>query len=345
MTKAELLRSWVMPLAEMALPMADDLTGRDILITGGTGFVGTWLVSLLLAIRELGVDVRPLVLSRNPDAIKARLGDSFDTSKLKTFSADLSDSSSSIPPVELVIHASGDVSVGGDPELMEKSLVDATKLVADAAGRSGTEKFLFVSSGAVYGPSIDGEPLKEDHPGSPDPCGPDLYGNAKRWGETLSVSLGKRWDMKVSVARCFAFSGAFLPLNGRFALGDFVSDALAGEPVRIKGTGTPLRSYMDGGDMALWLLTVLLKGEFNRPYNVGSPQGLPIMEVASLVSRLCGAELSVEGGADGRGSYVPCTDRAMTELGLECTVSLEESLRRMIIWNGGDLREGQRLDS
>ncbi len=342
MTRADLLRSWIKPLAEKALPMGDEMDGRDILITGGTGFVGSWVVSLLLGLRELGVDVRPLVLARRPESIRARL-DGLDTSSVKTISVDLTDPAALFPHAELVIHAAGDVSTG-NTEAMERALVDGTRLVADLAGRSGTKKFLFVSSGAVYGPSKEGRPFKEDHQGAPDPCGPDLYGNGKRWGEALSVLRG-RWGMKVSIARCFAFSGAFLPLNGRFALGDFLSDGLVGKPIKVKGTGKPLRSYMDGGDMALWLLKILLDGRAGRPYNVGSTDGRPIGEVASVVADLCGSRVEIEGGPDGRGDYVPCVERAATELGLECTVSFEESLRRMVIWNGGGLDESERLDS
>nr|WP_321500578.1 NAD(P)-dependent oxidoreductase [uncultured Dethiosulfovibrio sp.] len=222
---------------------------------------------------------------------------------------DLTDPSASIPHAELVIHAAGDVSTG-NTEAMERPLVDGTRLVADLAGRSGTKKFLFVSSGVVYGASKEGRPFKEDHQGAPDSCGSDLYGNGKRWGETLSVLRG-RSGMKVSIARCFAFPGAFLPLNGRFALGDFLADGLAGKTIKVKGTGKPLRSYMDGGEMALWLLKTLLDGRAGRLYNVGSPDGRPIGEVPSVVA----------------------------DIGLECTVSFEESLRRMVIWNGGGLDE------
>jgi dTDP-glucose 4,6-dehydratase len=130
-------------------------------------------------------------------------------------------------------------------------------------------------------------------------------------------------------------------LDGGFAVGNLVRDALAHEVLRINGDGTPLRSYLDATDLTCWLWTLLVRGQGCRAYNVGSEQAVSIAELAEAV-----AEVSAEQGSrpaihlarqpePGRlpERYIPSTARARQELGLEQTVSLRDSLRRMLSWH------------
>jgi dTDP-glucose 4,6-dehydratase len=112
---------------------------------------------------------------------------------------------------------------------------------------------------------------------------------------------------------------------------------LQGGPIRVSGDGTPYRSYLYAADLAVWLWTLLLKGGSLRPYNSGSDNALSIAELANLVKEMLlpGGEVVIArqpqpGQLPSR--YVPSTERALHELGLQTWVSLPDAIRRTAAW-------------
>jgi dTDP-glucose 4,6-dehydratase len=162
------------------------------------------------------------------------------------------------------------------------------------------------------------------------------YARGKRAAEELCREACGRGGLAATIARCFAFVGPYLPLNGHFAIGNFIRDALAGGPIRVQGDGTPLRSYLYAADLTIWLWTILFRGAPARPYNVGSSQGLTIRDLAERAGSLFGVPVCVSqeptpGQMASR--YVPDTERARMELGLEVWVPLEGAIRKTARWN------------
>jgi dTDP-glucose 4,6-dehydratase len=204
----------------------------------------------------------------------------------------------------------------------------------------GTQRLLFTSSGAVYGkqPS-EMTHIREDYTGAPSTVDVQSgYGQAKRISEFLCASYAEQYGFAAVIARLFAFTGPHLPLDINFAAGNFVRDALRAGPVRVGGDGTPYRSYLYAADLAIWLWTLLVTGVSNRPYNVGSDRDITIGELARLVASMatppCRVEIARQPATGTQPSrYVPCVERAQSELGLRQRVPLEEGLRRMLDWN------------
>jgi dTDP-glucose 4,6-dehydratase len=164
------------------------------------------------------------------------------------------------------------------------------------------------------------------------------YGQSKRVSEWLCAVYARQYGFDALIARLFAFVGPHLPLDANYAVGNFIRDVLAGGPVRIAGDGTPYRSYLYAADLAIWLWTILIKGETLRPYNVGSGQALTIAELARTVVDATIPETPIEitqktvpGAPPLR--YVPCVTRAEQELGLRPWISLTEGIRRTYVFS------------
>jgi dTDP-glucose 4,6-dehydratase len=226
-----------------------------------------------------------------------------------------------------------------NPLLMFETVVEGTRRTLDFARTHGTRQLLLTSSGAVYGKQPpEMTHLPEDYLGAPDPVDPNAaYGEGKRAAEMLCRLYADRFGLEAKLARCFAFVGPHLPLDAHYAIGNFIRDALRNGPIHINGDGSPLRSYLYAADLAIWLWTILLKGQTCRPYNVGSDRSISIAELADLVRQVVnpGLEITIARRADHSQlpqRYVPCVERARNELALESWVSLEQAVGKTARW-------------
>jgi nucleoside-diphosphate-sugar epimerase len=322
-----------------------ELVGARLFVTGGTGFVGTWLLeSLAWANRVLALDARAVVLTRDPERFAVKAPHLASDPAISLVRGDVVDFDPPAGPFTHVIHAAAESSTQQnvlDPLSMIDTVVHGTRRVLDAACAWNVARVLLVSSGAVYGsqPHDMAFMLEEFH-GGPDQLAPgSAYAEAKRVAELLCATYAIRYELPVTIARCFAFVGPYLPLDAHFAIGNFIRDGLAGGPIEVHGDGTPIRSYLYAADLASWLWAILMRGESGRAYNVGSEKGLTIVELARSVACTFdpAPEVIVAGvvpdGGGGRDRYVPSTARARGVLGLRETVDLDEAVRRTIAWH------------
>lgn len=325
----------------------EELRGQRIFITGGTGFFGCWLLeSFVWANDRLGLNASAVVLTRDTAAFARKAPHLAGCPAIRFHPGDVR--SFDFPPGQFsyIIHAATD----GDLKLMAEDPlavfdinVLGTRRVLEFARQCGAAGFLFTSSGAVYGKQPPETPyLAEDYRGAPDPTdATSAYGAAgeeKRIAETLCALYARQHGLKPKIARCFSFVGPYLPLDGKFAAGNFIRDGLAGGPLRVSGDGTPQRSYLYAADLAIWLWTILVRGVACRPYNVGSEAALSIGALAQTVAELHEPALAVQtAGSPAAGAlparYVPATGRGQAELGLRETVALREALRRTLAWH------------
>jgi dTDP-glucose 4,6-dehydratase len=210
--------------------------------------------------------------------------------------------------------------------------------VLDFARERGVGELLYLSSGAVYGRQPPGlERMPETFGGAPD--GGDFggaYAAGKREGERLCAGAAQGGALRPKIARGFAFVGPHLPLDLHFAAGNFLRDALRGSEIVVQGDGTPYRAYLHAADLVVWLVTILVRGEALRAYNVGSDQAVSIAELARLVAGLANppVRVQVRGTPTGKPAerYVPAVDRARKELGLEVRIGLSDAFERTYRW-------------
>jgi nucleoside-diphosphate-sugar epimerase len=321
----------------------EDMRDKRIFITGGTGFFGCWLLESFAHInRERGLNAHATVLTRNIKTFSLKCPHLASDSALSFIEGDVRDFSFPDGDYPYVIHAATETTgrqTADQPLEMFTTIIDGTARVLDFARTHGTRKFLFTSSGAVYGKQPAGMThVREDYLGGPNPLDPgSVYGEGKRVSEQMCALQAANGSIEIKIARCFAFVGPHLPLDAHFAIGNFIGDVLAGRQIRIKGDGTPRRSYLYASDLAIWLWTMLFRAPSLVPINVGSGHDLSIRELAQMIGHSLGASAGVHiekeavSGAD-VALYVPSVDRAKDMLGLEVTVSLDEAIRRTASW-------------
>jgi nucleoside-diphosphate-sugar epimerase len=303
----------------------EQLRGARVFVTGGTGFIGSWIAeSLLAADDQLRLGLRLALLTRRPESLPPRVAGHRAVEVIK---GDVRFRSAA-GAWDFVVHAAATSSAAPDAadadDVVTSTIVDGTRAVLET---SASARLLFLSSGAVYGPQAG--PVTE-HTGFTATA--SVYAEAKRRAERLLLDA----SADATIGRLFSFVGPGLPLDRHFAAGNFIGDALAGRPLVVRGDGSAVRSYLYPADLMTWLFALLVRGATGRAYNVGSPMPITIRELAELVGRQVDQPVQVLGGVavgDGGGLYLPNVDRAVTELGVGVRTPLPEALARTIAWH------------
>lgn len=320
------------------------LRGQRVFITGGTGLVGRWLLeSFAYANKKLDLKSGVTVLSRDPEAFLRQAPALGGDPAVTLLKGDVRDFAFPEKEHPFIIHGAAAVSAGqDDPLTIFDTIVRGTERTLEFAARTGCRKFLFISSGAVYGKQPpEMERIPESYAGGPDPLDPgSAYGEGKRAAELLCAAYHKLHPgLETKIARCFALVGPHFPERTHLAIANFIRDAGNGGPILVKGDGTACRSYLYSADLAVWLWTILFRARPCRPYNVGSGRSVSILETARAVAGLSVPPLAVTvaqapaGGASQR--YVPDVSRAELELGLVPWIGLNEAISRTMSFEKG----------
>jgi nucleoside-diphosphate-sugar epimerase len=340
-------------ILERTEPLWQELRGQRVLITGATGFFGCWLLeSFAWANQRLNLNAHAVGLSRHPWVLTQKAPHLAQDSAISLHAADVRHGDFPQGEFSHVIHAATEASANlnkESPLVMFDTIVDGTRRALQFSIASSVTRFLLISSGAVYGAQPPGlTHMSESFAGGPDALDrASAYAEGKRSAEML-CTLAASPRLATTVARCFAFVGPYMQLNAHFAIGNFISDAMRGGPIVVKGDGSPFRSYLYASDLMVWLWTVLFKGQCRRAYNVGSEDALNIATLANGVAAAMPQKVSVLiAAAPTTGApvhrYVPSTARAREELGLRAEVPLREAICRTHAWFSGPTFSEQEI--
>lgn len=322
------------------------VAGRRLFVTGGTGFFGSWLLELLTyAADTLSFDCEVVVLTRDPAAFGRGLASHLARHRcVHLLAGDVRTFTFPAGTFDHVVHFGSAATKKFHDEFPEEFfdlVVTGTRRVLDFAVQARAGRFLLASTGAVYGPLNlpPGCGVPETHAGAPDPLNPrSANGEAKRAAEFFALCAGRRCPaMAVSIARGFAFLGPYLPKDAGFAAYDFMQDAMAGRPIVVHGDGSPVRSYLYAGDLAVWLWTLLLRAPAGSAWNVGADRAVSIRELAHAIADSAPIPVAVDIKGLARpgataSSYLPDTTKARIELGLTATIPFHDAIRRTLQW-------------
>jgi len=308
------------------------LCGKHILFTGASGFFGSWMLETFLhANQTLGLGAKAVAVTRSGMQFAKQLPHLASHPQVEVLEADVASVPTPEGPVDFVIHSI--VPDTGTPLPETASFFQAaTQQLLDIALQKNASAFLLCSTGAVYQPKDPPAPFSERDPLVP-LDGPLSYRQIRRRvEEQCSQALANR-RTALKIARGFTFVGPRLPLDGNFAVGNFLHDALAGRTITVKGNGTPIRSYLYAADMAAWLWIILLKGSNRASYNVGSGEAITIGDLAKTIGTLFMQDVCIEGApvpGTAPSCYLPQIGSALFP---EKPISLPESLNRTTSWH------------
>jgi dTDP-glucose 4,6-dehydratase len=291
---------------------------KTLLVIGGTGFFGKSILDAfsrnLLAPWHIS---KVIVMSRNANKLLQDTPDLVGPN-VELYSADITNAEC-LPFADYVIHAAASTDVRNylsSPEDEKKNIQAGTYHYCDLARiHHANSKIVYVSSGAVYGvqpPNLD-------------------YAVAKQDAERAIIDLGAA-GLNVSIARCFAFVGQYLPRDQHFAIGNFIDDVINKRSIAVKANHQVYRSYMYADDLVEWLMTIADHAAPYCPiYNVGSDQAILLGDLARQLSKHFQIPAEVQSLSSSMiDRYVPSIKKAKDELGLYLKFDLINSIQEAI---------------
>lgn len=313
-----------------------DYSGRKVLVTGATGFIGSRLTERLVA---LGADVRALVhYNSRSDYGLLELLPTEVRDALEIFPGDLKDGDGvrkAVKGCDAVFHLGALIAIPysyRNPFDFVQANVVGTANVLNACLEYGTSRIVHTSTSETYG-TAQYQPIDEKHP----LVGQSPYSASKIGADKLAESYWLSFDLPVATIRPFNTYGP--GQSARAVIPTIVSQALVGDTIRI-GSTDPKRDFNYVDDSVAGFLAVAENdAALGEVINVGSGRTVSIAEVIEEVGRITDKALRVETdparirpGKSEVGLLLADTRKAEALLGWRPEVPLEEGLRRTVEW-------------
>ncbi len=342
------------------------MSGRRVMIAGGAGFLGYYLVQAALhwnAKNAAKAPIKVIVMDNFIRGVPAWLTALEKNPSLRLLKHDVTQPLPvALGDVEYIIHAASiaspifyrkypietmDANINGLRFMLDYCLAQKK------AGKP-VEGVLFYSSSEIYGdPTPENIPTPETYRGNVSCTGPRAcYDESKRFGETLCVNFTQQHGLPIKVARPFNNYGPGLKITDGRVIPDFARNILNGQDIVMLSDGSAKRTFCYVADAVLGYYKVLVKGRPGEAYNVGvEVPEISMLELAERAIAL-GKELFGYKGkivrqesadkaylVDNPNRRCPIITKARTEIGYDPQVTIEEGLRRSLVWYSGN-REG-----
>jgi UDP-glucuronate decarboxylase len=335
------------------------LSGKNILITGGAGFLGYYMLHALLhwnRKNESGKKTNIVVYDNFIRGVPDWLESLEEDDSLKLIRHDITNP---LPESEFgfeyIIHAASIASPTYyrkyPLETMDANVNGLRYLLDYARSRKDSESpvegFLFFSTSEIYGdPDPAFIPTPETYRGYVSSTGPRAcYDESKRYGETLCVTFAEQFDLPVTMARPFNNYGPGLKITDRRVIPDFIRDILSDKDVVMLSDGSPSRTFCYIADAICGYFKILINGKPGEPYNIGvsSPE-ISMKELADKLVAIAARLTDYKGKVvfkesadkdylvDNPNRRCPDISKAVAHLGYNPGIGLDDGLERNFIW-------------
>lgn len=280
-------------IASVKLPW-NALRDKTVLVTGGGGFLAAYLIKSLLTLgRQNKLNIKVICVVRSTIGVETRLSSYLGASDLSIFQHDISQPlPNNFPHANLIIHSASQASpkyYGVDPVGTLLANSAGTMYLLEHAVKIRADRFLFFSSGEIYGVPVDSnKAVGEQDYGYIDPMNiRSCYAESKRIGETMCAAWAQQYGLHASVVRPFHTYGPGMALDDGRVFSDFVADVVKKRNIILKSDGLAQRPFCYIADATIGFLTVLLTGGKGEAYNVANPDAeISIRDLAVIIAGL-----------------------------------------------------------
>lgn len=327
--------------APWAAGILNELKNQKILVAGGTGFLGSWIAEFIAFLNDNHqFNTSLVIIARNTDYFKDEKSHLAYRRDIQLINSDIRNINELPEDISYIVHAATSpdnrIHVSNPIETITTITRGTDNLIDSAFKLPNLKKFLYLSSGQVYGKFISQKELISEADFGPMDCNKitTIYPEAKRLAEAICCAYSGQYKIPIVIARPFSFIGPYQSLSKPWAINNFINDALNNRTIRIIGNGEPVRSYMYPSDLVVWVLKILVSGKNNTAYNVGSPFGISLKSVAEKIIHIAQTKVNIDIKFNNNDSshYVPDVSLCEKELGLRINYGIDDTLRRSVAW-------------
>ena len=316
-------------------PFVAGYKDAQILVYGGTGFVGSWLISgLLNANVEYSLNLMITIVTRDVRNAMSKFGSM--SNQLEYLECDLAASEPKSDPIADFVFLGSTPTRNSTGSSNFEAVIKAAGNAANHASKTRSNKFekpfvLHMNSGAIYGK----QPMDMNYRSETDSIlqySSDSYTKSKLLIDEILKQAHYQGEIYFNSPRLFAFAGPLISLNEHFAVGNFIHDALNGREIQINGNPNTVRSYMYPTDLVCILLKVIQStAECN--VNIGSDELIKLGDLAVKISNATsGIGVHMVNPGEAPSNYVPSIRYLREEVWPSPLVSLDLALEKWISW-------------
>ncbi len=321
----------------------EELYHKRILIVGATGLLGSFAADMLLYANKIeSAEIEIYLLARDEKRLRKRFASSLDEKRLHFIDQDVVEPLKLGTEVDYIIHAAGDGFPAAFREHPVETMTPAlfgTYQLLQYARKNALQKFLYISSGEVYG-----EILSVEHAFTEKECGyldsmsvRSCYPMAKRCAETLCVSFKEQHHIPVVIVRPSHTYGVCTSMHDNRATVQFLREAIDRKNIFLHSAGKQMRSYTYVADCVSGIFTVLINGSNGEAYNIANAASrVTIAEFAHILSEKAGTGCIIkEPDADEKKEHTPIEyavlDSTKLELlGWQAQYNIHKGIERML---------------
>lgn len=324
----------------------EPLRGKHITITGA-GFMGSWIARALAWLNDVHeFDTKITLITKHPEKLQISDKSLYSRDDIDVLRADIRSIHSLPVDTNYIIHTVGNPDNRAhmtDAINIMDTIATGTKVLLDNASRlENIEAIVHISSGQVYGRGINSDKVNDlisctsvkNNVNS-------IYPEAKRYSEAICLAYKSINKLPIIIVRPFSFIGPFQELNKPWAVNSLLQEALNNQPMRIVGNGKPQRSYLYASDMAAWLLVTLANGKKGDIYNLGSSEGVSLLDITTKINQIIdnSVKVIIQNHNEDESKFIPDEEQIKEKFGIKEMFSFTEGLKKTIKWNIENLKK------